>query len=86
MLGEALKIRFVRAGENADVADIDESVGHASAVLSAIAAASASDEVDVTALLKLIVSLVLRVVHARAYGSPDESDSPRRCSSRATGT
>jgi hypothetical protein len=76
-LGEALKIRFLRSGETADVADIDESVQCASAALSA---ASESDEVDVTALLKLIASLTLRVAHARAYGHPDEHDLARATS------
>ena len=69
LLAEALKIRFVRRGETADVADIDESIRHTAVVLAADA-----EQADVTPLLKHFGSLVLRLLHARAYGTPDEDD------------
>ncbi|MFE9746824.1 CHAT domain-containing protein [Saccharothrix saharensis] len=68
LLAEALKIRFVRTGETADVADIDESVRHTATVL------STGDPADVTPLLKHVGALVIRLLHARAYGTPDEGD------------
>ncbi|MFD0201092.1 MULTISPECIES: CHAT domain-containing protein [Saccharothrix] len=73
ILSEALKIRFYRGGEHADVADIEECVRHMSAVWSA-GGGTVSDDVGVTALLKLITGLVLRLLHGRAYGTPDEGD------------
>ncbi len=72
LLAEALKIRFVRNGEAADVADIDECIELTSAVPTAGGVDPADG--DVTALLKLTAALVIRLVHARAYGTPDEDD------------
>ncbi|MFI9006030.1 CHAT domain-containing protein [Actinosynnema sp. NPDC053489] len=67
LLSDALKVRFVRRGEDADLADVDECVRVASA-----AVAIAED--DVTAVLKLAGALLVRLLHARAYGTPDEGD------------
>ncbi|MCE6994978.1 CHAT domain-containing protein [Saccharothrix sp. S26] len=69
LLAEALKIRFVRTGEAADVADIDESVRLTARLLSAD-----PEEAAPVPLLKHIGGLVLRLLHARAYGTADEGD------------
>ncbi|MFT7840471.1 CHAT domain-containing protein [Saccharothrix sp. BKS2] len=69
LLGEALRIRFVRTGEAADVADVDES---ARCAAEALAIGGATEEEHVTALLRLATALVLRFAHARAFGRPDE--------------